>query len=371
MVFQRFSGCGVTANMLVLGTSDSGFESRHPDNLSKMEGLPKNQKESGISRIVGVDESQEADILRFFGKEFETEVVSEFFKEHSKELDDLIGFLNERLKSFLSQYGIDSIFIPEKRVCVFDNKKILHSGNQKLIDAMLMRLARGNRAMFQPALQHIVMMNEYNDGEKVRFAQDLVHEMLHFNSFVSLQKTLDDKNPENLHLSKVGSGHSEDDNLSLAVRRVGFRIYVDDKEVFHDIDEAVITELTMRFDQAHFSQFPGLESELKLRDDAVGTGLDKTKYQSMIANVQERKIGTKIEVSLGTHPYGNERGLLNKLIDDIFLKNQSDFSSREEVFSLFATASMSGNLLPVARLVEKTFGKGSFRVIGEETKKKS
>lgn len=25
------SGCGVTANMLVLGTSDSGFESRHPD----------------------------------------------------------------------------------------------------------------------------------------------------------------------------------------------------------------------------------------------------------------------------------------------------------------------------------------------------
>ncbi len=27
------SGCGVTANMLVLGTSDSGFESRHPDLL--------------------------------------------------------------------------------------------------------------------------------------------------------------------------------------------------------------------------------------------------------------------------------------------------------------------------------------------------
>ncbi len=25
------SGCSVTANMLVLGTSDSGFESRHPD----------------------------------------------------------------------------------------------------------------------------------------------------------------------------------------------------------------------------------------------------------------------------------------------------------------------------------------------------
>lgn len=28
---MKFTGCGVTANMLVLGTSDSGFESRHPD----------------------------------------------------------------------------------------------------------------------------------------------------------------------------------------------------------------------------------------------------------------------------------------------------------------------------------------------------
>ena len=26
------SGCGVTANIPVLGTGDSGFESRHPDN---------------------------------------------------------------------------------------------------------------------------------------------------------------------------------------------------------------------------------------------------------------------------------------------------------------------------------------------------
>jgi hypothetical protein len=27
-----YSGCSVTANIPVLGTGDSGFESRHPDN---------------------------------------------------------------------------------------------------------------------------------------------------------------------------------------------------------------------------------------------------------------------------------------------------------------------------------------------------
>ncbi len=30
-IWSMASGCGVTANILVLGTSDSGFESLHPD----------------------------------------------------------------------------------------------------------------------------------------------------------------------------------------------------------------------------------------------------------------------------------------------------------------------------------------------------
>lgn len=33
MIGVSISGRGVTANMPVLGTGDSGFESRHPDNI--------------------------------------------------------------------------------------------------------------------------------------------------------------------------------------------------------------------------------------------------------------------------------------------------------------------------------------------------
>lgn len=32
-VINNITGCGVTANILVLGTSDSGFESQHPDSI--------------------------------------------------------------------------------------------------------------------------------------------------------------------------------------------------------------------------------------------------------------------------------------------------------------------------------------------------
>lgn len=61
--------------------------------------------------------------------------------------------------------------------------------------------------------------------------------------------------------------------------------------------------------------------------------------------------------------------ICNSLIDDLYNKNAGSFASREEVFNLFARAVMTGRLLSVARLLEKTYGKGSFRELGEKTQK--
>jgi hypothetical protein len=59
----------------------------------------------------------------------------------------------------------------------------------------------------------------------------------------------------------------------------------------------------------------------------------------------------------------------NDIINKIQQKFPEQFSTQEQVFDVFASAYFSGRLLPVARLIEKTFGSGSFRKIGEETKK--
>ena len=54
----------------------------------------------------------------------------------------------------------------------------------------------------------------------------------------------------------------------------------------------------------------------------------------------------------------------NLLLEEICKKNP-EFSSTDQVFDIFAKAVMTGKLLKVARLIEKTFGMGSFREIGE------
>ncbi len=137
------------------------------------------------------------------------------------------------------------------------------------------------------------------------------------------------------------------------------------------MDEAIITELTMRFDWEYFSQFPELASEVKERQRVIDaesqrSGDNKSKLKKILANLEERHDENgNWTATLKGYSYDKERASLDKLIEDIYEKNKSEFSSSEDVFTMFAKSSMTGRLLPVARLVEKTYGKGSFRMLGE------
>ena len=64
--------------------------------------------------------------------------------------------------------------------------------------------------------------------------------------------------------------------------------------------------------------------------------------------------------------YGNERSALHKLMQTIQEKNSEQFASEEAVFDEFAKAYFAGNLLPIARLIDKTYGEKSFRAVGRD-----
>jgi hypothetical protein len=66
------------------------------------------------------------------------------------------------------------------------------------------------------------------------------------------------------------------------------------------------------------------------------------------------------------YPNPEERRQLRQLIRELFERNRADFRDEEEVFRLFVTAVLRGRLLPLARLIERTYGPGSFRRLGED-----
>ncbi|MGM0439154.1 MAG: hypothetical protein ACQEP3_01815 [Patescibacteria group bacterium] len=63
-------------------------------------------------------------------------------------------------------------------------------------------------------------------------------------------------------------------------------------------------------------------------------------------------------------PSRKPREVVNYVCKEVAKELPDEFSDEEAVFDKFLQAHFSGELLPLARAVEKTFGKGSFRTLG-------
>ncbi len=66
-------------------------------------------------------------------------------------------------------------------------------------------------------------------------------------------------------------------------------------------------------------------------------------------------------ISIG---YKKVRKTLNYVCKEVCEKLPEDYPDQQSVFDEFLKAHFSGKLLPLAKAVEKTFGKGSFRILG-------
>lgn len=322
-----------------------------------MEQPLSNQKESGINKVVGFKSDKEEEFLQYFKKKFETNSSDLKEKEKTPEQQELIGRINREMRDFLAQYGVGSIQVPTENIHILDKSKFTEEELKKIQQEF------GTENGFYSALnQSVVIMKDY-DISKLTFLQTLVHELLHLQGFYSYQKSRQES--ADLTLEKQG------DSASMNIRRSGFSIGTTDGKIllFHRLNESVITELEIRFEKTYMMKWPELEIELQTRDVYIEQIAQQTSRP--IETVKQEVAGVKGDETLGykgvSYPYHEERQQFNSLVDELYEKNKGDFEFREDVFKLFAEATMTGRLLTTARLIEKTFGKGSFRVIGERS----
>lgn len=90
----------------------------------------------------------------------------------------------------------------------------------------------------------------------------------------------------------------------------------------------------------------------------------KTHYERIVCGTQAEKDVASQELQSVFDERSYE--LLDKLVEG----SGGKFKNRDEVFDEFAKANFSGNYLPLARMVEGIFGKGSFRRLAEEFSEK-
>ena len=85
------------------------------------------------------------------------------------------------------------------------------------------------------------------------------------------------------------------------------------------------------------------------------------KVEEMTADDGSKEKGLLVKMFV----YQTERKALNAILDKLYERNKNVFSDRENIFDLFAGGMLSGKILPLARLIEKTFGTGTLRKLGE------
>jgi len=163
--------------------------------------------------------------------------------------------------------------------------------------------------IYLPRIQSIFMQPRQN---KLNFYKNLFHEMLHAKSYYAVQ------------VPTQGQEAIRDYRMGLVVRTRN-----NEKDYFRSLNEGLTEELTKRYASRTFGD------EMFRDEQAVDFA------------------------------YSGERNALQQLCVKLSHRDEELYPSPKAVFDAFAKAMLNGDVLKLGRAIDQTFGKGTFRKIGE------
>lgn len=299
------------------------------------------EKGSSFDDLVAknVPEDQKEQFLDEVGRQL-MGLGSEIF-EHEKvktpeqvEMCKLADILTSEVRE---RYGLKGFSVPVENIHIFEN------------NLNLAGLEVGGT--FIPEHQ-MVFVREGNS--RLSLMQYLCHELIHFKSYGAMQVPVGKEGIVDYHY-RAGLGLRSRD---------AERVY------FGAIDEALTEELAKRLvEDLKKTDNPLFIEEINetkrfLRYTASGVGNEEVDSTEDVISAYRVSDGADQTLVI-RYVYKEQRKVLSALIDKIYKKNKSSFNNKEEVFNVFAKSKFEGGMLRVGKLIDDTFGKGTFRRLGE------
>ncbi len=260
----------------------------------------------------------------------------------SKEEVAMINFANKETSNLMQEAGIEPYNVPIE--------------NYHIIPPELYKNKTRNKGTpIASSMNQGILFNAKNvRGNLIHFGTVAVHETLHLKAHLSIE--VQEEN-DTVNKTPYRTGVSIQ-----ALQRHGYREKY--HEHFAGLHEAIVAEtekklLTKLLDQ------PELEKEKEWLNSIKGKELRKKLAEKKgipendIVWVDEKKENDYEIVS-----YRQQREVLNYLCAEIQKQFPDQYQSVDGVFKEFLKSHFTGQLLVIARLVEKTFGEGSFRLLG-------
>ena len=295
---------------------------------------------SSFNRVVGkVSEQEKEEILRHKSERFNDQSFMDLAgKEREKTQEELLilTLVNDATNTLLHTYGLPSFDIPPQNIHVIRESQWPTNRGTGFYNAMI---------------QAVAMREE---SARLVFMNKSIHEILHFKSYGALQITTEDDPQEHEY------------RLGLTVtKRDGSQI------LFRNLNEAVTEELTKRVfftlsSNPIFSAETQQTSQLARKEKGAlsidGEPLfDNETYYGEIESLSEGRA----RVNTQSFTKKQERRILNTLLRKLQERSQGKFKDQEGLFELFASSMLTGNIMTLGKLIDRTFGKGTFKKIGE------
>lgn len=222
--------------------------------------------------------------------------------------------------------------------------------------------------------QAIVMNREKFANSKLYLASCILHEIVHLKGYRVWQVKENEKEAEDPEVSSYRSGLTMTSTFKKDERNktgTGYR-------ALNGLNEAAVSEIEKNNFRSLAVGNSELEKELRYLDSD-----EAVRHKKKIIENGAHEINIKIEADefmwvsddgkyYTTFPYRDQRRVLHALALAIYEDNTNKFDSAEEALGKFIKGHFNGNILELAKLVDKSFGEGSFKEVGlMETDSKS
>lgn len=305
------------------------------------------EKHTSFEHVVGkgLTPEHKEKILKYKEKVFESQEfkdLKDIEKEKTPEELEIIELANEEINKLLRKFDLKEFNIPAKNIHIVPADKWPEGEEYK--------------NTYKPLLQAITIKGEpFN----TTMALETFHEMLHFKSYASVQL--------------------KDEAEKLEEYRHGLTIQSrtpDKKTYFDNLNEGLTEELSIRFIRS-LDNHPLFKDEIAetkriikeypeaTKDKGTAPLFTEDTYLVTIASKEETEKRIEIHFNAKSFHRKQERRILNILIDKLLERNKDKFKNRDEILDIFTNAMLSGNIIPLGRLIDEVFGRKTFSKIGE------
>lgn len=313
------------------------------------------QNKSSFERVAGnISAAEKEQILRDKAELFNDQIYEDLKgkeREKTPEEMEIISLVNDMTNRIRRKYDLENFDVPPENIHIITEKKWPKGKSTAFFNSMLQGVAMRERL------------------SRLAFMKTAFHEMLHFKSY---------------NAAHITTG----ENPYLAEYRLGLTVNSRDgqKRFFVNMNEAVTEEMTRR----HFKEManrPLFAEEVRMTMDTVhknpdaitDSGQELFNEDTFFATEEESGgswrasvdrlfgslFGSHVNIITENFVYKEEREMLSVLIDKIFNRNREMFKHKDAIFDVFAKGMMTGDIIPLGKLIDTSFGKGTFRKIGE------